>query len=116
MYLFVRVFDRTGLKMLASHTFKVTRVYYSVDAIKTLLLNQGIRPHVVDKAVVRLGWLRPEAHSTFVDPAAEKAISNPDLGVYMGSGKRDCVPPSHFKEISQVFCHFLIIPTIVARP
>ena len=57
-------------------------MHYSVHAIKILLSKQGIREQIVDKAIKRLGWLEPKAHEVFLDPVAEKAISNPDLPAF----------------------------------
>ena len=58
-------------------TFKVSRLYYSVDAIKGLLSAQGIRPAVVDRAVLRQDFVVPGPHEVLVDLAAEKKLNSP---------------------------------------
>ena len=42
--------------------FKISRKYYSVDAIKTLLAAQGIRPAIVDRAVLKTDFVVPGPH------------------------------------------------------
>ena len=63
-------------------SFKISRLYYTVEAIKSLLASQGIRPAVVDKAVEKTGFVIPGPHETLVDPAAEKTLINPFLPVF----------------------------------
>ena len=64
------------------YSFNISQMYYTVEGLKTLLANQGIRPLVVDKAITRIGYVHPRTHETLVDPKAEKTLVNPNLPAF----------------------------------